>query len=40
MVSGPPFGAPLPGAAGPSHPSAWNREAADGVCGGVPHPPA
>lgn len=34
MVSGP---APLPGAVGLSHLSAYDWEAADGVCGGSPH---
>ncbi|MER6622290.1 MULTISPECIES: cupin domain-containing protein [unclassified Streptomyces] len=35
MVSG--GGAPLPGAVGLSHLSAYEWEAADGVCGGSPH---
>ncbi|MFD8519872.1 cupin [Streptomyces capillispiralis] len=39
MVSGPvpPPAAPLPGAVGLSHLSAYDWEAADGVCGGSPH---
>jgi hypothetical protein len=38
-VSGPEAGLPhpLPGAVGLSHLSAYDWEAADGVCGGSPH---
>ncbi|MBB4899746.1 mannose-6-phosphate isomerase-like protein (cupin superfamily) [Streptomyces griseostramineus] len=36
-MSGPVFGAPLPGAVGLSHLSPYDWEAADGLCGGSPH---